>query len=560
MNESPIFRKKYQKTKIHNSIHHKSFNNQKREIFMCNNIINQLKEQKRKEKENVKDYIGTICVTKEDDLDSETQMFIITDNLTEDNLSSLQIIKKPKFTVKLIIEMLYMFLNFPFMNWLEFQEKINIFDLKLKMSSISFQKLEPFKVNMYINKLFNCNKNINAYFSTVLGKDYDSNINYLSEGMKTFLHQNEQNEFKYIQINKNIKDKSIKYQDDNINRSMLSKFNNDSNISNYENEQNNILDERNLNAKRQEHLKNKNSINMKYDDNNDNKSSNDMNMDMNIENCNDEIGTFSNDQIKENNISNNEFIKKLQKGLVETYLNNNSSSNNKNHEDNDNIYSNKEKDAAKVGLAIFKWIKCCFKRYIYYYNKTKNELDNIKMYKDALIMLHVSEMKNFELKKKEYEDDKILNLSKITDLSKANKQDFIPILKCHVDEQEFNIKYQKKLNEIQNNRNVMKKTETELISKTNNTTSRVRIKELNKSIESISSKISFKNTFIKEIEINNSKKSLKNYSKLPSLDDETTRHFQSKSNLMLTELKNTNERENNLSRSKNKKNKIVSLF
>lgn len=539
MSENQIFRKKSNKKMgIYNSLNQNSFNNQKREIFMCNNIINQLKEMKRKEKENAIDYIGTITVTKEDDLDSEAQMFIITDALTESNLSSLQIIKKPKFTVKLIIEMLYMFLNYAFMNWLEFQEKMNIYDLKLKMSSISFQKLEPFKVNMYINKLFNCNKNINSYFSSVLGKDFDNNLNYLSEGMNTFLNQNNKKDIDF-KINNDI---NIKYQDDNLNKSNINRSNananvNDSNISNYENEQNTIL-----------------GNNIKKMNINDNEHKDEISINKNdqIKELDQELETNSNDQIRENKINNNEFIKKLQKGFVQTYLNNNN--NNLNielKESKENIYGKNEIEAAKVILALLKWIKCCFKRYIYYYNKTKNELDNIKMYKDALIMLHVTEMKKIEKKNKENEEDNVINLSKITNLSKATKQNYIPVLKCQVDEEEFNKKYEKIIEQNQNNKNRLKKTDTELNSKTNNTTSRVRIKELNKSIESISSKVSFKNTLIKEIDINKSKKSIKNYSKFPSFDEETTRNIHSKSNLLLTEIKNKGLKENQNNRTNN---------
>jgi hypothetical protein len=89
-----------------------SFYNKKANIFMNNNIYNELRERKLEEEKNKHNFLCLLVISNEEYLNSHTEIMKLTDIFNELDLIRLKSINNLKFTVKFILDCFLFFIGY----------------------------------------------------------------------------------------------------------------------------------------------------------------------------------------------------------------------------------------------------------------------------------------------------------------------------------------------------------------------------------------------------------------------------------------------------------------
>lgn len=151
-------------------IHSLPYINKSKNYHSKNNLFSEiasLSNQKINVNKKRHDFIG-IIITEEEYLHTKTEILSIINTFSETDLLNILSIKQFNSNFKFIFESFLFLLNFPFFDWNSFKNSINIYSLKHKMGNFNFSFIDSMKINLFLNKLYIKNDNLEEYFNVNL--------------------------------------------------------------------------------------------------------------------------------------------------------------------------------------------------------------------------------------------------------------------------------------------------------------------------------------------------------------------------------------------------------
>lgn len=283
---------------INRHIHSLPYINKSKNYHSKNNLFNEiasLSNKKINENKKRHDFIG-IIITEEEYIQTKSEILSIIDSFSETDLLNVLSIKQFNSNFKFIFESFLFLLNFPFFDWNSFKNSINIYSLKHKMGNFNFSLIDSMKINLFLNKLYIKNDNLEEFFNVNLidkpfkesylientndnnDKDIIKSIYkvymFIKFGFKEYMYWY-QNKTKKI-IDKNNKEDNDKDKDNKTNIKLLHNYNHDktnnikanselliTNVHNTNNIENYILNKSYLSCKSDSVMVNDGSINVK---------------------------------------------------------------------------------------------------------------------------------------------------------------------------------------------------------------------------------------------------------------------------------------------------------
>ena len=165
----------------------------KRNINRINNIDNQINYLKSLEKNNTVDFVDNIIITEEEYEKALKDEIIIFENLNEERLNDLLSHKKLLSHERHLLSIMSYFLGYESFDWNMFQKILNLYEFKIKMQNINYNKIKKRRINILLGQLCRSDK-INKFLN--INDFSDSGFEFIYEWVKTqlkiyfFLYQN----------------------------------------------------------------------------------------------------------------------------------------------------------------------------------------------------------------------------------------------------------------------------------------------------------------------------------------------------------------------------------
>ena len=225
-NEEPDNSSSIMETLMLNPIKYREF---KRDINRINNIDNEINFIKSQQMFNQTNFLKTIIITKEDYEKSIQISNDITNKLSEEEVTDIVSHRKLISVQKRIMEIYAYLLGFEYFDWKLFREKFNLYEAKIKMSSVNYNQLEKKKINSYLNKLCDSRSNSLDKLPKNISTDYGIDIicEWVRNQLKIYLYLLQNNILIKKQTKKSTEDSSqIKPTNSSINTPKTIEFNN----------------------------------------------------------------------------------------------------------------------------------------------------------------------------------------------------------------------------------------------------------------------------------------------------------------------------------------------
>lgn len=172
-NEEPDNSSSIMETLMLNPVKYREF---KRDINRINNIDNEINFIKSQQMFNQTNFLKTIIITKEDYEKSLQIVNDITNKLSEEEVTDIISHRKLISVQKRIMEIYSYLIGFKYFDWKLFREKFNLYEAKVKMSSVNYNQLEKKKINSFLNKLCDSHSNSLDKLPQNMSTDYGIDI------------------------------------------------------------------------------------------------------------------------------------------------------------------------------------------------------------------------------------------------------------------------------------------------------------------------------------------------------------------------------------------------
>ena len=187
------------------------------------NIFDEVEEIKKKKSEKEINYIDSLNISEQEYERSLQDLNKITEILTEDHIVEMISIRKLFFVYKHILEIFAFLIGEGYFEWTHFRAKLNIHEIKYRMTNCNLNIFSRNKINDYLNKIYKNKKLTDEYLKNDL-----SGIGIIFKWIKaalkvclyklqikksyTFLNSKEErDEYNNYLINNQTKDKITKF-------------------------------------------------------------------------------------------------------------------------------------------------------------------------------------------------------------------------------------------------------------------------------------------------------------------------------------------------------------
>ena len=135
----------------------------KENINRNNNIDNEINYMKfQKENESI-DFVKNIIISNEEYNKILNELENLNKNFTEEIITDIIFHKKLLSNEKHILEIFTYFLGYKYFDWKNFRENFNLYDLKIRIEKIEYNKISKKKINLFLNRICR-NKSIEKAF------------------------------------------------------------------------------------------------------------------------------------------------------------------------------------------------------------------------------------------------------------------------------------------------------------------------------------------------------------------------------------------------------------
>ena len=135
----------------------------KENINRNNNIDNEINYMKfQKENESI-DFVKNIVISNEEYNNILNELENLNKNFSEEIITDIIFHKKLLSNEKHILEIFTYFLGYKYFDWKHFRENFNLYDLKIRIEKIEYNKISKKKINLFLNRICR-NKSIEKAF------------------------------------------------------------------------------------------------------------------------------------------------------------------------------------------------------------------------------------------------------------------------------------------------------------------------------------------------------------------------------------------------------------
>jgi hypothetical protein len=128
-----------------------------------NNVLVEIKEIEEKRKASEVNYINFLIIGEEEYMKSLEESNYITHYLNDDDITDMVSIPKLISVYRHIFEIFSYLVSEPYFDWRQFKDKLNLHEIKLKMSNVNYKSFSSKMINNFLNKISK-NKKFNAMF------------------------------------------------------------------------------------------------------------------------------------------------------------------------------------------------------------------------------------------------------------------------------------------------------------------------------------------------------------------------------------------------------------
>jgi hypothetical protein len=120
---------------------------------MINNVLNEIEEIKKRNLENEINYLDFLIISDEEYQKSLEEIDTIVDDLSEEDVTDILSIQKLISVYKHIFEIFSYLIGEAYFEWRLFKEKLNLHEVKLRMSNINYASFNQRMINCFLNKI-----------------------------------------------------------------------------------------------------------------------------------------------------------------------------------------------------------------------------------------------------------------------------------------------------------------------------------------------------------------------------------------------------------------------
>lgn len=131
----------------------KTFYKHKTNKKMINNVLNEIEEIKQRNLENEINYIDFLVISDEEYHKSLEETDTLVEDLCEEDITDILSIQKLISVYKHIFEIFSYLIGEAYFEWKLFKEKLNLHEVKLRMSNVNYANFNQRMVNCFLNKI-----------------------------------------------------------------------------------------------------------------------------------------------------------------------------------------------------------------------------------------------------------------------------------------------------------------------------------------------------------------------------------------------------------------------
>jgi hypothetical protein len=135
----------------------------KENINRNNNIDNEINYIRFQQENESIDFVKNIIISNEEYKKILNELENLNKNFTEEQITDVISHKKLLSNEKHILEIFTYFLGYKYFDWKHFRENFNLYDLKIRIEKIEYNKISKKKINLFLNRICR-NKSIEKAF------------------------------------------------------------------------------------------------------------------------------------------------------------------------------------------------------------------------------------------------------------------------------------------------------------------------------------------------------------------------------------------------------------
>ena len=161
----------------------------KRDINRINNIDNEINFIKSQQMFNHTNFLKAIIISKEEYEISVKIVNDITNKISDEEITDIVSHKKLISFQKRIMEIYAYLIGYEYFDWKLFREKFSLYEAKIKMSKVDYNRIDKKKVNLFLNRLCKAKTTSLDDFPKNISSDYGMDIicEWVRNQLKIFL-------------------------------------------------------------------------------------------------------------------------------------------------------------------------------------------------------------------------------------------------------------------------------------------------------------------------------------------------------------------------------------